>query len=426
MLKEFSGAAAVLRPPEPAPSDLEDAGYEPALPVLRIGLLWHSMTSDNLGVGALTLANIEIVREAARRAGVTPRFVVLAWTDPNPPYEERPDVELVGLRLADFLKPVGGLWSQARGCDLVLDIGAGDSFADIYGLKRFGTQLAAKLLVLMAGRPLILSPQTFGPFKRPWVRRMALAAITRATAVATRDDLSTDFLRKIGYPGPIIAASDVALRLPYRPPPARARRGPLRVGINVSGLLMSGGYTRDNMFGLRDYPEAVRAMLGFFLGREGCEVHLVPHVISERIEVEDDWRASVRLKGEFPEAVLAPRFAGPAEAKSYIAQMDFFVGARMHACIAAFSSGVPVLPMAYSRKFAGLFGSLGYPALIDCAADDLATMLAKLEAAFEGREALRRSLAPSLARGLRRLEAYEAELGATLEAVLAAPRRRAR
>ena len=32
----------------------------------------------------------------------------------------------------------------------------------------------------------------------------------------------------------------------------------------------------------------------------------------------------------------------------------------MHACIAAFSAGTPVLPVAYSRKFSGLFGLLGY------------------------------------------------------------------
>ena len=60
----------------------------------------------------------------------------------------------------------------------------------------------------------------------------------------------------MGITGEIIEASDVALRLPYDPPPARPEGGAVRVGINVSGLLMSGGYTRDNMFGLQmDYPQ---------------------------------------------------------------------------------------------------------------------------------------------------------------------------
>ena len=45
--------------------------------------------------------------------------------------------------------------------------------------------------------------------------------------------------------------------------------------------------------------------------------------------------------------------------------MDIFIGARMHATVAAFSSGVATIPTAYSRKFAGLYSNLGYPYTID-------------------------------------------------------------
>ncbi len=37
----------------------------------------------------------------------------------------------------------------------------------------------------------------------------------------------------------------------------------------------------------------------------------------------------------------------------------------MHSTIGALSSGVPVIPVAYSRKFNGLYASLDYPWLID-------------------------------------------------------------
>lgn len=74
-----------------------------------------------------------------------------------------------------------------------------------------------------------------------------------------------------------------------------------------------------------------------------------------------DWQdARLLPAAEFPGSVLAPAFASPSEAKSYIAGMDFFMGARMHACITALLSGVPVVPMAYSLKFEGLFGSLDW------------------------------------------------------------------
>jgi polysaccharide pyruvyl transferase WcaK-like protein len=382
---------------------------------LRIGLLWHSMNSDNLGVGALTLANIDILEDVARRAGLSAQFVVLGWSDAKPAYLQRDNIEVVGLRMLDFVRPVGGLYGRLRGCDVVLDIGAGDSFADIYGMKRFGTMLASKMLALAARRPLVLSPQTIGPFNRPWVRMAALAVMNRADAVATRDDLSTEFLRKIGYRKAIIEASDVALRLPYHAA-TRAPGARVRVGLNVSGLLFNGGYTRDNMFGLRSpYAGLVHALLQRLTARDDLEIHLVAHVISDRSEVEDDHRANLKLAADFPDVVLAPKFRDPIEAKSYISGLDFFAGARMHACIAAFSCGVPVLPMAYSRKFAGMFGSLGYDVLADCRTETAEEILARFEDALARRAEIKDVMQACLRRGLARLQHYENAVSVCLE-----------
>ena len=97
---------------------------------------------------------------------------------------------------------------------------------------------------------------------------------------------------------------------------------------------------------------------------------------------EDDYRASATLAEAFPGTVLAPAFQSPSEAKSYIAALDFFMGARMHACIAAFSSGVPVMPMAYSRKFEGLFGTIGYDRTVDCTSETAEAIEEKIRAAW--------------------------------------------
>ncbi|MEM9359016.1 MAG: polysaccharide pyruvyl transferase family protein [Pseudomonadota bacterium] len=377
-----------------------------------IGLVWHSLNSSNLGVGALTLANIAIVREAARSIGITPKFIVLGWSDSNPYYIEQDDVQVVELRLKDFAKPTGGLYSKLRSCDIVLDIGAGDSFSDIYGLKRFGTILGSKVLTILARRPLILSPQTIGPFERAWVQSLALMVMKRAKFVASRDDLSTKFLRDIGFERDIVEASDVALRLPFNSPKPVANTNTIakkvKIGLNVSGLLFNGGYSRKNMFGLRaPYAECIRDLLRWTTATSEYEVHLVPHVISDCHEVEDDFRINQKLALEFPNVIQAPRFSTPIEAKSYIANMNFFVGARMHACIAAFSSGVPVLPMAYSRKFSGLFASMGYDVIADCKEDSKEQIIAKFRQSLENREDLRLQTEISLKRGLKRLGVYE-------------------
>ena len=384
-----------------------------AKPELTVGLLWHSATSDNLGVGALTVSQIAIVEDAARAAGIAVRFLILGWRDPRPSYIVAPNVERFDMGGRELTRP-GGLYAAARRCDLVLDIGAGDSFADIYGASRIQKMLLAKFTIHAARRPMILSPQTMGPFTRAWARAGALASIRRCRAVFTRDALSTAFLREIGFRGGIGEATDVAMRLPYAPPPPRTD-GPVRVGLNVSGLLMNGGYTGKNMFGLAaDYPAVIREIVGWFAARPEVEPHLVGHVISETQPVEDDHRAGVVLAAEFPGVVLAPRFASPSEAKSYIAGMDFFMGARMHACIAAFSSGVPVIPMAYSRKFAGLFGTLGYERTVDCTSQEGAAIVAAVKEGYETRAALAAEVAEAFGEAEARLGIYQDVLRDTL------------
>lgn len=373
----------------------------------------HSAKSDNLGVGALTVSEVEILRGLARDLGRGLEVTIFDWKDARAPYVTGPDVKVVDLDRRS-LAGRGGFWATVRAADLVLDIGAGDSFADIYGAGRLRRMFVLKALVHLARTPLVMAPQTVGPFTEPRSRRLARFFMNRAAVVATRDRLSTEAARELGVRREVIEASDVALRLPYDPPPPRAPGGPVRVGINVSGLLMGGGYTGRNEFGLRtDYPGLVRDLVRHFQGL-GAAVHLVPHVIVRTGPMvgEDDLRASEALAAEFPGVVVAPAFASPSEAKSYIAGLDFFMGARMHACIAAFSSGVPVVPMAYSRKFEGLFGSLGYDRTVDCTREEAGAILAKVAAAYDDRATLAAEAAAALARGREKLGAYEAALRA--------------
>jgi len=358
------------------------------LATVNVGLLWHSVNSDNLGVGALTASQIAIVDRVAHQLGVKVRYKVLGWRDPALPYIQRPDVSVVAMGGRDIVRP-GGLYSEARGCNLVLDISAGDSFADIYGTRRFLFNAMAKMVVLAARRPLILSPQTIGPYQRWWTRLMAGILMRAAHKVVTRDALSTEYLRPFKFGDKLAEATDVAFRLPYDTPPARTG-SKVRFGFNVSGLLFNGGYTKDNMFSLAvDYPDLVHAVIRHFSALPDCEVHLIGHVNSQTQAVEDDYRVSERLAAEYQNVIVAPRFESPSAAKSYIATMDFFCGSRMHACIAAFSTGVPVLPIAYSRKFAGLFGTLGYDRGADCKTQNADEILSAVIDTFEKREELK-------------------------------------
>lgn len=386
-----------------------------ARPNATVGLLWHSFSSGNLGVGALSESQVAICEAAAKRAGVDLRFIVFGNVGERDYTPAGKSIRLGShISLKELVIGRSPFLRDLEECDLVLDIGEGDSFADIYGMRRFVMQIASKMAVLAKRRPLILSPQTIGPFNRWYARWLAKLLMGRCAKVFARDGFSSDYLRSIGLVKNVDEAIDVAFRLPYTQA-VHASDGKTRVGVNVSGLLFSGGYSGGNQFGLTlDYPRHVRDLLAHWCADETVEVWLIPHVLSDTIPRDDDRVAIATLVKEFPVVHVAPAFGSPSQAKSFISGLDFLTGARMHACIAAFSSGVPVVPLAYSRKFNGLFTSLGYAWFADGKAMSNQEAFDQVIRGYERRDDLRAMIRSALTVAQQRLERYESDLVARL------------
>ena len=324
---------------------------------IRIGLLWHSLSSGNLGVGALTVANMAIAKQVGRAMGLSPRFVVMGMRDGDAPRITGADIEEYIIDSRRMLNP-RGFWKAVGEVDCVLDIGAGDGFADIYGPKRFGFLWLTKMMSLARRKPLVLSPQTIGPFTRPGYRALGALAMRGASAIIARDGKSLEVAQAMAPCATVKLAVDVAFVLPYESRKDHVGKGRLKVGVNASGLLFHEAETGRNRFGLSyDYAKFTRKLIARLM-EAGAEVHLVPHATSKSDPTDDDARLADRLAKEYPNAVQVPAFPGPSEAKSYISGLDFLVAGRMHACIGAYSANVPVVPVAYSRKFSGLFGML--------------------------------------------------------------------
>ena len=275
--------------------------------------------------------------------------------------------------------------------DFILDIGQGDSFADIYGKRRFDWIFSQYRLGMKYKKPYCILPQTIGPFKDASIRTQACKGISYAKCVMARDKQSYDYVKELLPDKSVTEIIDVAFFMPFNR--KEFNKDFIHVGLNVSALLWHGGYTRDNQFGLKvDYPSLVRSIIDYFLKQANVKVHLIPHVVGSERHVENDYAVSFDLCEEYshPNLILSPLFLDPIVAKSYIAGMDFFMGARMHSAIAAFSSEVPVFPMAYSRKFNGLFtDTLQYPYMADMKAQTETEILAGIKQYYEQRERLK-------------------------------------
>lgn len=310
----------------------------------------------------------------------------------------------------------GGLNIPARviaRSQAVLDISGGDSFTDVYGPKRFRAMILTKRLALDAGVPLILLPQKLGPFSDPSFRAEAISVLRAATAVWVRDAQSYDFLREaLGAdfdPERHRLGVDVAVALPARPPEtlgvvsSRWLAGDSTIplaGLNVSGLLCNDRDSARHSFGLKEFhTDQIDALAQALLtSHANLRLLLVPHVQRPDGDPESDLDAARALKtrlgalGEGRVHVLEETL-NAMELKWVLSRLDWFAGARMHATIGAFSSGVPTLGLGYTDKAQGVFAECGIGnEVVDLRRQGAREVADRARASFGSRSALKKAL----------------------------------
>lgn len=335
---------------------------------MRIGLAGLRTFSSNKGCMALTYSFIDILKKIEEISGNEFEITVFAFEEADIEKIRTffPATTLVVYSLKNP-KSICILWTEVAKCDCVFDFTEGDSFSDIYGSFRLFKFCIVKLIASYIHVPLILGPQTYGPYSTKFSRVLARKILKEATLVSTRDKLSSDLVQKIAGVNSFVVC-DIAFGLPVDrtvDTMGIQKNEKKKIGINISALLWNGGYNGNNQFNLTvDYKEYCIKIISFFI-EEGYEVHLIPHVYSKNDnDLENDYLACIEVKEKFPECRIAPLLDLPTQIKSYISNMDFFIGARMHATIAAFSTGVITIPFSYSPKFEGLYGSVGYNFII--------------------------------------------------------------
>lgn len=404
---------------------------------VTVGLLGASFDTNNLGVAALTCGTVASVFHSFPNA----RFFLVDYAIEPATYNVRHSggvatVELINIRFSkrfylrnniayllflalclrllpsriwrSRLQQRNHVLNAIREADIIGSIAGGDSFSDIYGLERLIYVALPQILVLLLGKPLVLLPQTLGPFKGTLAKAVARSIVRRSRMVYTRDPAGLEALRGLAGRdhGQLAFGYDMGFALePYirteRLPPWLAKYDksiPL-VGLNVSGLLYIGGYTRNNMFGIKaDYRQLIHDLIDFFVRKHCAHVMLVPHVFGPGEDSESDVIACRKVYDDTGDNLrarlhLLEEEYDQHEIKALIGRCDFFLGSRMHACIAAISQCVPAVGLAYSRKFHGVFESVGLEEMvIDIRECDGKVGLAAVDRAYQHRAGLRAKL----------------------------------
>src|SRR3546814_18817992 len=91
------------------------------------------------------MANMAIARQIAEELGFEPAFTIIGVADKGGAYVQPEEAQLYEVTSRRLLDPREAMTVIARQ-DGILDIGAGESFADIYGIKRFLFLWASKMM----------------------------------------------------------------------------------------------------------------------------------------------------------------------------------------------------------------------------------------------------------------------------------------
>jgi len=184
-----------------------------------------------------------------------------------------------------------------------------------------------------------------------------LADLRAFDLITARDSLTIQFLAQVGISASVRHVADPAFAMA----PMVTETGhfwPVGsgvLGLNVSPLLARFRHDGETAV-VRWGSELVRTAIDVW----GLGVLLIPHVtqpMAKEYRLNDDLLVLNRiaeLAGRSDHVRVMPSGLNAAETKYVISQCRFFVGARTHSTIAALSSGVPTISVAYSMKAVGI------------------------------------------------------------------------
>ena len=404
---------------------------------LRVGILGASFETNNFGVAALACGAIAAIIGSRPDAQV----LMVDYATHGCTYHVRHSkglapVELLNIRFSKYfyhrnniarllveamcyrLMPFNGLRKRIHrnnsvikailDADFFASIAGGDSFSDIYGMTRLIYVVLPQILVLVIGKPLVLLPQTIGPFKSTFSKVIARKILCRALKVYSRDNEGLgsakriirrnferlNFCHDMGFVMlPAISESRKPIWI------SGIKSGEALIGFNVSGLLYMGGYTQKNMFRLRDdYCKLTLDIISYFVEKHKARILLVPHVFGTDDSGESDVAACLKVYTDIkPEYHINIHVIGETydqhEIKGLIGECNFFLGSRMHACIGALSQCIPAVGLAYSDKFSGVFKAIGMEGLVaDLRIHDNRRVVAIVDELYRKRSAIQQVL----------------------------------
>ena len=262
-----------------------------------------------------------------------------------------------------FLRPFSNLKNKyvysvqrdaLRESNCALEIGGDNYSLDYYGLPINHIDMDKTLMT--TGKPLILWGGSIGPFTvNKEAEHLMKEHLKPFNLICAREGETIAYLASIGIEENVKLVADPAFVMPVKTPNFSdelfrfIERKP--IGLNLSPLIgrFRSGDQKGNWVG--QATKCIENLVNSSIG----PILLVPHAFNEgNNDYEFMMQAAYRLSGWGDRMAIVPPNLRAEEYKWVISKLRAFAGARTHSTIAALSSGVPTVSIAYSMKARGI------------------------------------------------------------------------
>lgn len=164
--------------------------------------------------------------------------------------------------------------------------------------------------------------------------------------ITARESISFQALKRVNQNTVLVSDSAFWLKSVKRPLPAGFENTDI-VGINISPLVQC--HEKNAGITMKNYERLIE----YIISETQMNILLIPHVIWDH---DNDLTVNESLFNRYSSTNRIANLPdyNCEELKGYISQCKYFVGARTHATIAAYSSIIPTLVLGYSVKSKGI------------------------------------------------------------------------
>ena len=231
----------------------------------------------------------------------------------------------------------------AKRADIMISIG-GDTFS--YGKSAEMTTVSNKLRKYCGKSvlwgcsidPKVIVGKEF-KYKTEWLKRFSL--------ITARESITYETLKGLGFENVKLYPDSAFILKCAEPKEPLFDNDREIVGINISPMIIS--HEKESGATLKSYAALVKRLLD----KTSFNIALVSHVMCKTNNDTDAANMLIDAVGKSDRIRIFDK-GGAEELKGIISKCRFFVAARTHASISAYSQGIPTLVVGYSVKAKGI------------------------------------------------------------------------